>query len=269
MLEKFGEVLRKATDKIANAIFLDKNLVDSIIKDLQRALIEADVNIKLVKELSDKLKKAAFDERIKGIEKKEHLIKVLHDELSALLGEYKQLKLQKGQNRILLLGLYGAGKCVHAESNIQLGNGDIIKIEDLYNRYKDKNEEELEEGKIIDISSKNLFVPSFNSNTAKIENKKVTHLWKLAKDNLIKIKVNNGNDFSIKVTPEHPFFVLRNEKVVKVRADEIKESDWIATPTNIDINGKLITLKDKLKSLPLQVILPKEKISEIINDEKQ
>src|SRR3989344_3326508 len=64
MLEKLGEILKKATDKIANAIFLDKNLVDSIVKDLQRALIEADVNIALV----------------------------------------------KSQNRIMFLGLYGAGK---------------------------------------------------------------------------------------------------------------------------------------------------------------
>jgi len=110
MLEKLGEVLRKATDKIANAIFLDKNLVDSIIRDLQRALIEADMNVLLVKELSDKIKKAAVDERIKDIEKKEHIIKLLHDELIKILGEYKQLKLEKGQNKIILLGLYGAGK---------------------------------------------------------------------------------------------------------------------------------------------------------------
>ena len=110
MLERLGEVLRKATDKIANAIFLDKNMVDGIVRDLQRALIEADVNIILVKQISDKVKKAALDERIKGIEKKEHIIKLLHDELVSILGEYKQLKLQKTQNRIMLLGLYGAGK---------------------------------------------------------------------------------------------------------------------------------------------------------------
>jgi len=110
MLERLGEVIKKATNKIANAIFLDKNLVDSIIRDLQRALIEADVNIALVKELSDKIKKAAFDERIKEIEKKEHLIKLLHDELIKILGEQKQLKLKSKQNKILLLGLYGAGK---------------------------------------------------------------------------------------------------------------------------------------------------------------
>ncbi len=110
MLEKLGEVIKKATDRIANALFLDKNLVDSIIRDLQRALIEADVNVSLVKELSDKIKKSALDERLKGIEKKEHLIKLFHDELLKILGEYKPLKLKQKNNIILLLGLYGSGK---------------------------------------------------------------------------------------------------------------------------------------------------------------
>ena len=110
MLEKLSEVLRKATNKIANAIFLDKNLVDSIIRDLQRALIEADVNVSLVKDLSDKIRKSAFDERIQGVAKKEHLIKVLHDEILGILGESKKIVLQKSQNKIMLLGLYGAGK---------------------------------------------------------------------------------------------------------------------------------------------------------------
>ena len=110
MLEKLGETIRKATNKITNAIFLDKNLVDSIVKDLQRAMIEADMNVVLVKDLSDKIKKTALDERIKEIDKKKHLIKLLHDELLKLLGEHKELKLKSGQNRIMLLGLYGTGK---------------------------------------------------------------------------------------------------------------------------------------------------------------
>ena len=110
MLEKLGQVLKKATDKIANAIFLDKGLVDSIIKDLQRALIEADVNITLVKEISDKIRKEAVNVRIKEIDKKEHIIKLLHDELTKILGEHKKLELTSKQNKIMLLGLYGAGK---------------------------------------------------------------------------------------------------------------------------------------------------------------
>lgn len=109
MLDKLSSVLKKTTDKIANAIFLDKNLVDQIVKDLQRALIEADVNVSLVLEITQKIKKAALDERIKGLEKKEHIIKLLHDELLVLLGEKRDLQLQK-RNIWMMLGLYGNGK---------------------------------------------------------------------------------------------------------------------------------------------------------------
>jgi len=113
MLEKLSSALKRTTDKIANAIFLDKNLVDSIVKDLQRALIEADVNVQLVLELTQKIKKAALDERIKDVEKKEHIIKLLHDELLAILGKSKEITLssdKKKQNIFMMLGLYGAGK---------------------------------------------------------------------------------------------------------------------------------------------------------------
>ena len=79
MLEKLGEALRKTTNKIANAIFLDKKIVEEIIKELQRALISADVNVHLVKQITEDLKKKAYDERIKGVEKKEELIKYLND----------------------------------------------------------------------------------------------------------------------------------------------------------------------------------------------
>jgi len=110
MLDKLSNAIKKATDKIANALFLDKNLVDQIVKDLQRSLIEADVNVSLVLEITQKIKKSALDERFKGIEKKEHIIKLLHDELRTILGEKRELKLEKKKNRFMMLGLYGAGK---------------------------------------------------------------------------------------------------------------------------------------------------------------
>lgn len=120
MLEKLGNALKKATDKISNAVFLDKNMVNGIIRELQRALIEADVNILLVKQLSTKIKKAALDEKIKGLEKKEHIIKLLHDELVNILGEKKELNLkEKGQTRIMMCGLYAAGKTT---TTAKLGN---------------------------------------------------------------------------------------------------------------------------------------------------
>jgi signal recognition particle subunit SRP54 len=110
MLEKLSSALKKATDKIANAVFLDKNLVDQVVKDLQRALIEADVNVALVLQITQKIKKAALDERIAGLEKKEHIIKLLHDELVAMLGEKREVKLQNDKNVFMMIGLYGQGK---------------------------------------------------------------------------------------------------------------------------------------------------------------
>ena len=109
VLEKLGSALKDGVKKISNAIFIDKKLIDGIVKDIQKSLIEADVNIELVFALSQKIKKLAYDETIKGIDKKEQLVKLIHDEISLLLGENKELKLPKKAS-IMFLGLYGAGK---------------------------------------------------------------------------------------------------------------------------------------------------------------
>lgn len=110
VLDKLGSALKSGIKKISNAIFLDKKLIDGIIKDIQKALIEADVNIELVFNLSKKIKKLAYDETIKGIDKKEQLVKLIHDEILIILGGEKQeLKLPKKAS-IMFMGLYGAGK---------------------------------------------------------------------------------------------------------------------------------------------------------------
>ena len=109
MLERLSRALKKTSDKIANAVFLDKEMVEGVVKELQRALIEADVNVSLVLEISKKIKQEALDERLKGVEKKEHIIKLLHDELVRILGKKKEIVLGK-RNVFLFVGLYGAGK---------------------------------------------------------------------------------------------------------------------------------------------------------------
>ena len=112
MLSSLGNALKRTFDKIAGSIFLDKKTIDDVIKDLQRALIGADVNVQLVAELSKKIRESASEEKIKGkgIDRREHLIKLLHDEILNMLGgEKKELKVD-GKKKIMVLGLYGAGK---------------------------------------------------------------------------------------------------------------------------------------------------------------
>lgn len=109
-LEKIGETLKRSITRIGNAITLDKKMIDGIIKDIQRALIESDVNIDLVFSLTQKIKKIAYDENIKGIDKKEQLISLIHDEIFKILGgESKELKLGN-KTKIMFIGLYGSGK---------------------------------------------------------------------------------------------------------------------------------------------------------------
>lgn len=109
VLESLGSALKKGIDKIKSAVFVDKALIDSIIKDLQRALIMADVDISLVKALSEKIREQS-SANVKGIEKKEILVKVLNDEIINIIGGEKQeLELGK-KDRILFVGLYGTGK---------------------------------------------------------------------------------------------------------------------------------------------------------------
>ncbi len=111
VLDKLGDAIKKATDKIASAIFVDKKLIDSVVKDLQRALLEADVSVKLVKEISDELRKQG-EKKLKGVEKKEQIIKILHDKLIGILGKEEEIEIKNKKKpvKVLLLGLYGAGK---------------------------------------------------------------------------------------------------------------------------------------------------------------
>jgi signal recognition particle subunit SRP54 len=112
VLDKLGKTLRNIKDKIANAIFLDKKIIEEIAEELRYSLIEADVDIELVKEITEKIKEQAKDEKIKSIERKEQLIKFIYDEIIKILGgEEAELKIDKKRNqKIMFIGLYGSGK---------------------------------------------------------------------------------------------------------------------------------------------------------------
>lgn len=106
MLNKIRDVF----SKITRAAVVDEKLVKDIIKDIQRILIQSDVNVKLVQDLSKKIEDKALKEKLApGLSRKEHLTKVLYEELTNILGgeEYKP---RIEPHKILLVGLFGSGK---------------------------------------------------------------------------------------------------------------------------------------------------------------
>ena len=113
MLKKFSEGLRSALRKILGKGHFDEKMLEEVIRDIQRTLIESDVNVKLVFELSERIKTRALKEKpLPGLTQREHVIKVIYDELVKLVGEKPEIFLKPG--KILLIGLFGSGKTTAA-----------------------------------------------------------------------------------------------------------------------------------------------------------
>lgn len=114
VLEALGKNLKETFKKITKLSIVDKEHVQAIINDLQRALIQADVDVGLVFELSNKIKKRVLKAKLPpGLTLKEYFIKILYEEIVKLLGkEVGGLTLKR--QRILLVGLFGSGKTTTA-----------------------------------------------------------------------------------------------------------------------------------------------------------
>ncbi|MEK6816653.1 MAG: signal recognition particle receptor subunit alpha, partial [Nanoarchaeota archaeon] len=112
VLEKLGTSLKNTLAKVAKSMFIDETLVNDIIKDIQRALLQADVNVKLVFELSGQIKRRALEDKAPtGISQREYLIKIVYEELTKFLGgEKNEINVNKKPFRIMLVGLFGSGK---------------------------------------------------------------------------------------------------------------------------------------------------------------
>ena len=109
VLEGLGEALRNSLRKIAGASHISPKLIKELVKDIQRALLQADVNVKLALELSKEIERRALEEKPPaGMTGKEHVIRIVHQELVKSLGTPRVLNLKS--QRIMLVGLYGQGK---------------------------------------------------------------------------------------------------------------------------------------------------------------
>ena len=104
-----GEKLRQAIDKIRFSGSLSSEEVKEAVREIQRALIAADVEVQLVLDLSKKIESKAFGELPKGMTRREFIIKLCYDSLVELLGGVEG-KAPEKPKKILLLGLFGQGK---------------------------------------------------------------------------------------------------------------------------------------------------------------
>ena len=112
MLDNLKTSLRAAIKKIVNSSGVDEELIKELSKDIQRSLLQSDVNVKLVLEITKNIEYRSLNEKPPpGLSRKDHIVKILYDELAKLLGKDTEFHFKSGKiNKILLLGIQGSGK---------------------------------------------------------------------------------------------------------------------------------------------------------------
>ncbi len=109
VLEGLGKSLRGVLGRIGSASSVDEELIKDICKDLQRALLEADVNVRLVLDVTNKVKDRALNESpAAGRSMKDHVSQIIYQELVALVNNGEGIALKP--QTIMMVGLYGQGK---------------------------------------------------------------------------------------------------------------------------------------------------------------
>jgi signal recognition particle subunit SRP54 len=105
--------IKESVQKFSSRSVADKEAVNQLVKDIQRDLIRADVDVSLVSDLSDEIREEALKEELpKGLSRKEHVLEIVYNKLEELLGEEAEIDI--GPKTVLLCGLYGAGKTTTA-----------------------------------------------------------------------------------------------------------------------------------------------------------
>lgn len=112
MLDGLKNNLRDAIKKIVKSSGIDEELIKELSKDVQRALLQSDVNVRLVLEITKHLEERSLNETPPpGLSRKDHIVKILYDELAKLLGKETEFDFKPGkQNKIVMLGIQGSGK---------------------------------------------------------------------------------------------------------------------------------------------------------------
>ncbi len=112
-MESFASALRETIRKITGSSYISKETIAEVVKEVQRILLKADVNVKLALELSKTLEKRASEEKPPaGMMEQDYMVRIIYEELLGIMGLESAVKI--APQTIMLVGLYGQGKTTSA-----------------------------------------------------------------------------------------------------------------------------------------------------------
>jgi signal recognition particle subunit SRP54 len=116
MFEALSARLQAVTDRLRGKARITEADLDAALREIRLALLEADVNFKVVKEFMARVREQALGaDLLSGLHPGQQVVKIVHDELVAVLGgERHALKLERRPSVVMLVGLQGSGKTTTA-----------------------------------------------------------------------------------------------------------------------------------------------------------
>lgn len=113
MLDALGKSLRGVLQKIARGSVVDEALLAEVVRDIQRALLQADVNVELALSLTQRVRRRATEEKPPaGASLRDFLVRIIYEEIRGILGTERPFDAHP--KKILLAGLFGQGKTTTA-----------------------------------------------------------------------------------------------------------------------------------------------------------
>src|SRR5438270_10723059 len=112
MFESLTDRLNTAFTRLSGKGRLDEADIDEAMKEVRRALLEADVNFKVVKSFVDKVRERAVGQEVlRSVTPAQQVVSIVHEQLIELLGEPSRREMARTPPAVvILLGLHGSGK---------------------------------------------------------------------------------------------------------------------------------------------------------------
>lgn len=112
MFESLSERLERSFKILKGEGVISEINVSETLKDVRRALLDADVNFKIAKQFTDTVKQKAMGQNVlKAVKPSQMMVKIVHDELVELMGgEKTDINIKANPSIILIAGLQGSGK---------------------------------------------------------------------------------------------------------------------------------------------------------------
>ncbi|MEO2154822.1 MAG: signal recognition particle receptor subunit alpha [Nanoarchaeota archaeon] len=240
------------------------------IKELQKELIKADVDPKIVLEITNKIKEEFKEKKELDEDVKRLVISILYDELIKFIGEGKEIEINKKPFKIMLVGLYGSGKTTTAAKLAHYFKNKGYKVLAVQtDKYRPASFEQLKQlfdntidlrEEIEKISNKEL--------EEKIKGFDVIIFDTAGRHSLDNKLINEIKELKEKIKPDFTIYVVPAEigKAIKKEAEAFKEigvNGIIVTRFDGSAKGGGVLVASKILNVPILFLGTGEKINDL------